>query len=86
MNIHIKNFVARTIIILFFISAFAIPKISNERSEEGIDYGNIIITEDGNVWETNAPQKDGAKVIVAFNTKGTYNIKDDEIIRRINYD
>lgn len=89
MELYIRKFVAKAIILTFFISAFAIPKITSERSMQGTtyDYGNIIVTEDGNMWEIeDAPEyEDGTKVVVAFNTKGTFNIKDDEI-RRIDYD
>lgn len=89
MEFNIRNFISKAIILLFFISAFAIPKISSERSMQGTtyNYGNTIVTEDGNIWEIeDAPEyEDGTKVMVAFDTKGTFGIKDDSI-RRIDYD
>lgn len=85
MELYIRKFIAKAIILTLFISAFAIPKITNERSMQGTtyDYGSTIVTEDGNIWEIeDAPEyEDGTRVTVAFDTKGTYNVKDDEIRR-----
>ena len=40
----------------------------------------VLITEDGNIWETTRLEKTGNKMIIEFDTKGTKDITDDVIM------
>ena len=85
MESYLRNLVSKALIFFFFVSAFIYPKLylSNEREIQGItyDYGSTVITEDGNEWYVeDAPEfEDNTKVIITFNTKGTFSVLDDEI-------
>lgn len=74
--------------ILTVTTIFAIVKNYNTRTMQVVkEYGTsnavVFITKDGNAWEvnkTNTTINEDSKKI-KFNTKGTEDVKDDEIIK-----
>ena len=71
----------------FFLAFGIVGKIDSNaengyRTVSGSAYGTTIITSDGNEWETEHPVSDGTerKVLITFDTKGTPEVSDDEIV------
>ena len=48
-----------------------------------VKWGNevLMLDADGNLWDTKDSIKEGQKVIVVLNNKGTATVEDDEVVR-----